>query len=500
MLDRPRLPGVSGAQPDPLRVCRRPESGGAVSRAGDGTLERAAVDAEAAGTERSAGSADVSDRAPLISFPTRRVTSVERRRLVLARREGRWDKVPVAEHLMACRRQMIFGLRHKSPWAGLDLDTLDSCFGAAAALVVEIAASGKRADWRTAEDLEKAQIATYRNQVRDHWKHINAQARTGDRLSVVFDPERHAAPDAQLERLYMQPDLFEIRRDLLAELTDPDLLTFWQLVFDERLTFKVAGDRLELTKSQVMVRTRSGRALFIAYLDRRETGDLCIERGADIAATRAGSASDPVRERAEAHLESCYGCSLVHAPRTSALDRGMLGLAPVGLVLRLHTRLSEVATSAAMRCADAGPGARVAAGGLVAAALAGSAVGLDAATTPAPPAAMVRTAPARQVPVPELLRRPGMSVTPALAETVVGSAGNGMPRTVARPRGGGADPGATTNATSVPTPPTPAPATTPPPAAPEFSFERGRTVVTAESVPPAAVPIAPVPPAEFAGP
>ena len=92
-----------------------------------------------------------------------------------------------------------------------------------------------------------------------------------------------------------------------------------------------------------------------------------------------------------------------------------------------------------------------------------------------------------------------MSVTPALAETVVGSAGNGTPRTVARPRGGAADRGATTNATSVLTPSTPAPAATPP-AAPEFSFERGRTVVTAEAVPPAAVPTAPVRPAEFAGP
>ncbi|MEJ7893302.1 MAG: hypothetical protein WKF94_11750 [Solirubrobacteraceae bacterium] len=465
-----------------------------MTRVGDSMLERA----DAISDEHTLPTVEAPDLGALLSLPDLRSTKDGRRRLVLARRDGRWDRVRVAEHLMSCRGQMIFGLRHKSPWAGLDVDTLDSCFGAAAALVVELAASGKRADWRTADDLEKAQIAAYRNQVRDHWKRVNAQARVGDRLSVVFDPERHATPDAQLERLYAQPDLFEIRRDLLAELTDPGLLAFWQLVFDERLSFKVAGDRLGLTKSQVVVRTRSGRAFFSSYLDRRGSGGLCIERGVDIDAARAGTATDAARERAEAHLESCYGCSLVYAPRTSAFDRGMLGLAPIGLVLRLSTRLGEAATSAVMRCADAGPGARVAAGGLAAAALAGSAVGLEAATSPAPPAAEVRAAPVRQPPTGtlprEVFRSPGLLITPTV--TAAPSAAAAATRPVARPRA--ASQSTTTTETPVPATvaPPPAPAPTPPPAKPEFSLERGDTAAPAEAAPAAPSPAT----TEFAGP
>jgi hypothetical protein len=42
-----------------------------------------------------------------------------------ARRNGRWDSDQVAEHLMSCRRQMTYGLGSRSPWAGMDPESLE---------------------------------------------------------------------------------------------------------------------------------------------------------------------------------------------------------------------------------------------------------------------------------------------------------------------------------------------------------------------------------------
>ncbi|MEJ7894462.1 MAG: hypothetical protein WKF94_17665 [Solirubrobacteraceae bacterium] len=243
-------------------------------------------------------------------------------------------------------------------------------------MIARVAASGQRPEWRSAKDLEKAQIAAFRHQALDHWKRVNAQSRTGDRTAVTFDPERHASPDAPMERLFAQPDLHAIQRDLLAELSDPTLRAFWAAILSDAVSFKTAGDRLGLTKAQVMARTRAGRFAFAAYLDRRETGALCQERCEDIVALRAGTVDDLRAERAEAHLESCYACALVHQPHSGAFERGILGIAPIGILLRLATRAGEVASVPATRWTEAGAGARLVAGSLAALTVAGSGVGI----------------------------------------------------------------------------------------------------------------------------
>ncbi len=56
---------------------------------------------------------------------------------------------------------------------------------------------------------------------------------------------------------------------------------------------------------------------------------------------------------------------------------GILGIAPVGLLLRLATRAGEVATVPVTRWAEAGAGARLVAGGLAALTVAGSGVGIE---------------------------------------------------------------------------------------------------------------------------
>lgn len=300
------------------------------------------------------------------------------KRILLPRRGRAWDGQQVAEHLMSCRSQMVYGLRRKTPWAGLDDETLESCFSHGAAVIARVASSGERPEWRTARDLEKAQIAAFRHQALDHWKRVNAQSRQGDRLAVEFDPERHAAPDAPIDRLYEQPDLHAIQRDLLAELDDPDLRGFWTPVLQDTVSFKAAGDKLGLNKAQVMARTRAGRAAFAAYLDRRDTGELCRVRELDIRAWRSGSADDAAAERAQAHLACCYACSLVHERARGAFERGILGVAPTGLVLRLLARLSDLASTPAGRITETVGGARLLAGGLTAVTIAGA--GVDAAS------------------------------------------------------------------------------------------------------------------------
>lgn len=463
-----------------------------------------------------------------------------RARPLLARRGRPWDAHEVAGHLMACRAQMVNGLKRKTPWAGMDSETLESCFGHGAAVIARVAASGQRPEWRTPKDLEKAQIAAFRHQALDHWKRVNAQSRQGDRLAIAFDPDRHAAQDAPMDRLFLQPDLHAVTRDLLSELADEGLHAFWAAVLENSETFKSAGDRLGLTKAQVMARTRAGRLAFAAYVERRETGELCRERGQDIAAVRAGVANPRQLTRAEAHLECCYACALVHRPESGAFERGILGVAPVGLLLRLATRAGDIASIPATRWAEAGAGARSLAGGLAAVTAAASGVGIGAAIEDRPDARQPRaraTSP-RAVPrapnkvreafvTPALVLPRSVVVPPAPSPTAASRRTPARPRAVRRQRAAGTAPTGVPPATSTgvrpttpidvrptttPTVPSSGPATSPspvgatpvrinPPTAREFSFERGGTPRRLErpqprSTPPPKTP----PPAEFAGP
>ena len=420
-----------------------------------------------------------------------RVDATRGGRRLLARRGRAWDAQDVAEHLMSCRGQMVHGLRSKTPWAGLDLDTLDSCFGHGAAVIAKVAASGQRPEWRTSGDLEKAQVAAFRHQALDHWKRINAQSRRGDRVAVSFDPERHAPQDAPMDRLFDQPDLVAIQRDLLAELADPELRAFWEAVLGGAGGFKSAGDELGLGKAQVMARTRAGRAAFSGYLDRRESGELCEDRGGDIAALRAGTASELRTERAEAHLEACYACALIHQPRNGALERGMLGAAPIGLLLRLASRASDLASIPATRWVEAGAVGRLAAAGVAALTVAASGAGIQAATDDRRPTP--RTAPGAAPPQ----RPPALEafVTPALV--LRSPAPAPMPskrrsaappkRKVTRSRPASRSPTPPSRASARSAPSTSAPATS------EFSFERGSQPATPTPTPPPRATTAPQP-------
>jgi len=424
----------------------------------------------------------------------------ERRGPVLLARRGRcWDAQAVAEHLMSRRAQMVCGLKRKTPWAGLDADTLDSCFGHGAAVIARVAASGQRPEWRRPKDLEKAQIAAFRHQALDHWKRINAQSRQGDRLAVAFDPERHASPDTPMDRLFEQPDLHAIQRDLLAELADPDLRAFWGVVLGEAGTFKTAGDRLGLTKAQVMARTRAGRSAFARYLDRRETGELCRERGGDIVALRAGTANSVRAERAEAHLESCYACSLVHEPHTGAFERGILGVAPIDVLLRLATRAGEVASVPATRWTEAGAGARLVTAAIAALTVAGSGLGIESAFKDRPTTREPRPRAKGQAPamVREGLRTPAPwrhhaapmpPVSRRVPERRTAAKRAAKERPTSREASSATD--------RLPSAPTSGPAPS------EFSFERGGipTPPTAPVAPPAATPQTSPPATEFSSP
>ncbi|MCW3011142.1 MAG: hypothetical protein JWO90_1546 [Solirubrobacterales bacterium] len=277
-----------------------------------------------------------------------------------------WDADEIAAYLLDRQRQIVRGLGRRSPWAGMDDETLDSCYHHAAAVIAKVAEDGQRADWSKPQDLERAVVSAFRHQAYDHWKRVNAQHRQADRHTVPFDPERHAPDDTPLDRLFEQPDLHTIKRDLLSELQDPRLRQFWTVVLTEEISFRAAGDRLGLSKVAVSACTKQGRAAFAGYLSRRASGQLCRDRTLDIAAHRAGIEDLARTERALAHLESCYACALVHEPRTSAIQRGILSLAPTGLILRMLSRAGDVAATPAMRIADSGSGSRAVAAGLAA--------------------------------------------------------------------------------------------------------------------------------------
>ncbi len=320
----------------------------------------------------------------------------------LRRRSGdAWKPDEVAAHLMDRQTQIVRGLARRSPWVGLDDETMDSCFGHAAAVVVKVAVSGQRSQWRTPKDLERAVVAAYRHQALAHWKCVNAQSRQGERFVVSFDPERHASEDAPIDRLFEQPDLFAIERDLLAEVVDEQGHAFWTIVLREHATFKQAGDRLGMTKANVALSTRAGRKLFNDYLERRASGELCRDRTLDILACRAGLIEAQRAERAEAHLECCYACALVHEPTTSAIQRGILSVAPTGLILRMLSRAGDVAATPVMRIADTGSGSRAVAAGLAAVAV-GAGAGVDVVSRDdrEPPARAKRPAVERRVAAP----------------------------------------------------------------------------------------------------
>lgn len=427
-----------------------------------------------------------------------RKATTKRDRPVLRARRGRgarWDADEVAAHLIGCETQIVRGLARKSPWVGLDEETLASCFGHGAAVIARVAAGGQRSEWRTPKDLEKAQIAAFRHQAFEHWRRVNARSREGDRYTVAFDPERHGVADAPMDRLFAQPDLRDILRDLLAELADDDLRAYWTIILREQSSFTQAGDRLQLSKAEVTAYTRAGRSAFINYLDRRSSGALCVERSLDVLADRAGAAGPLRSERAKAHIESCYACALVHEPQTSAIERGILGLAPTGFVLRLLARAGDVTASPVMRIADTGSGSRAVAAGLAAVAVAGSGVGIKAATdaprerekarvprvVPVAPASPVAPI---ELPAPGAPQSPPPIVEPKVASKLVSPAREPEASAVR----------ARTRPKPVRAPRQPEPViATPPPVVPgpqpdEFSFERGGAGEASAPVPPRASP------------
>lgn len=306
-----------------------------------------------------------------------------------------WDPDEVAAHLVAQQPQIVRGLARRTPWAGIDDETLASLYGHAAAVIARIAGSAQRPDWRTLKDLERAQVTAYRHQALDHWKLVNAQSRLGERSTVPFDETVHQSGDAPLDRLFEHPDVLSIARDLLAELADEELHDFWTIVFTEGVVFKEAGARLEMNKAAVIAATRNGRAAFERYLEQRASGALCVERGRDIDAVRAGVATPFRAERAAAHIESCYACGLVHDPGTGAFERGLLGVAPTALLVRLLTRAGEVASIPVTRFSESSAVSRAATVAVTAAAAAGSGLGVKAVVEqpPAPKAAIVRPTP-----------------------------------------------------------------------------------------------------------
>ena len=99
-----------------------------------------------------------------------------------------WDADDVAEHLIDRMSRIVTGLARRTPWAGIDRETLDELYLSAAATVSRLAASGERTDWRTPRHLERAAIAAFRHEALAHWKTVNAQKRRGDRDAAPFDP------------------------------------------------------------------------------------------------------------------------------------------------------------------------------------------------------------------------------------------------------------------------------------------------------------------------
>jgi hypothetical protein len=237
------------------------------------------------------------------------------------------------------------GLARRSPWAGIDADTLDELYLSAAATISNLADSGSRHAWQTARDLERAVIAAFRHEALSHWKIVNAQKRRGDRDAVAFDPERDGASRSELE-LILESDPREelVARDWIVQLHG-QVRAFWEPVILDGVDYKQAGDRLGLSKAQRQAMYREGIEHLGRFRALVEEGRVCQLRAPAIAAYRDGTADPVVAERARAHLDCCLSCALTHEPRASALTRGLLGVLPWPAMTRAIARLRDFADS-----------------------------------------------------------------------------------------------------------------------------------------------------------
>lgn len=265
-----------------------------------------------------------------------------------------WDADDVAEHLIDRMPRIVTGLARRTPWAGIDRETLDELFLSAAATVSRLAASGERADWRTPRHLERAAISAFRHEALAHWKTVNAQKRRGDRDAAPLDPERDGASDDPLNRIY-EPDPREelVARDWLVQLRG-DVREFWKPVILEGVEYKEAGDRLGLNKAERQAMYRQGIEHLGRFRRLLEEGRVCQLRAPAIAAYRAGTADAVTSERARAHLACCLPCALVHDAGASALKRGILHALPVAAVGRAVAWVRELPLGRAAETAGAG--------------------------------------------------------------------------------------------------------------------------------------------------
>lgn len=252
-----------------------------------------------------------------------------------------WDADAVASHLLQRRYAIMRGLRHRTPWRGIEEETLKELYDEAVTTVAQLAASQQRRDWRTRAHLERAVIAAFRHQAQHHWRHFNAMKRRGDRDAVEFDADLHGATDEVLTRIFdVNPHDALVARDWLAQV-DGDVRDFWRLLIDGA-SFRQAEEELGLTYAECKVHQRVGLEQFARFRTLQEEGKVCQLRASAIAAYLAGTADAPTAERAEAHLACCLACALVHDQKASAVSRGLFHLLPVPLLARTFGRLRDL--------------------------------------------------------------------------------------------------------------------------------------------------------------
>ena len=276
------------------------------------------------------------------------------RRLVLAPvgRRG-WDCDDVAAHLLDRRAALIGSLARRSPWGGIDRETLDGLYVEAAAKVARIAGSQQRRDWRTRRDLERAMIAAFRFEAQHYWRNVKAEKRRGDRAPVPFDPDEHAEGEDLLARIFdASPHEELVARDWLAQLRG-EVRAFWALLL-EGVSFTHAGERLGLPYRECQALYRAGLEQLGRFRALQESGKVCQLRAPAIAALRAGTADDLTAERARAHLACCLSCALVHERNASALRRGILHVLPLPAVVRALARVRDLVGDRAAEAATAG--------------------------------------------------------------------------------------------------------------------------------------------------
>lgn len=247
------------------------------------------------------------------------------------------------------------GLRHRTPWRGIEEETLKELYDEAVTTVAQLAASQQRRDWRTRAHLERAVIAAFRHQAQHHWRHFNAMKRRGDRDAVEFDADLHGATDEVLTRIFdVNPHDALVARDWLAQV-DGDVRDFWRLLIDGA-SFRHAGEELGLTYAECKVHQRVGLEQFARFRTLQEEGKVCQLRASAIAAYLAGTADAPTAERAEAHLACCLACALVHDQKASAVSRGLFHLLPVPLLARAFGRLRDLVGDRAAEATAGGAG------------------------------------------------------------------------------------------------------------------------------------------------